>query len=408
MTSTPTIPAVRSPSSTASGSRSTTCRSTRYISFVLASALALAACGKGEARHEVAPSAAADVARAEPAPAADVAKAEPPAPTPSDAPAAAAAAVKPVEVTPTGSPRAVALVEALERIKGGTIDEEALASLAEDVVIAQIGDPTTPELRGRGAVLAALKDAAAAIRYFTLTPSRLYEAGDWIVIDAVLFGHHAGELLGRAPSDTVTVFGVALVLACHFGEDGKVDRIEGYFDGEALRLELGILAPPPGGKERLIAGPRGGAAKYTHGAPNPANEELVRRAEAALGDGSVDAAWASLFAPGFEFDNVNENNFFRDADGYLAYWRQPTEHGVKRTPGAELERVLSVDDCVLTWGVVRGTYTGEGQARVPAGTKVDVHVFDIWTLADGRIKSRKSFTNGLEALSQLGLLENVK
>jgi|GEM_PF-3004211 len=303
-----------------------------------------------------------------------------------------------------GSARGTALVKAFNAVKSGDM-AAALAGFAEDVVIARIGDPYAPTITGREAVITALQSAASTMRYFAATPSRLYESGDWIAADAVLFGHHTGELLGRAP--TGAVIGVALVLAFHFDEAGEIDRVESYFDGEALRRQIGALSPPPGGKVRLIAAPTDDEPEFTRGPGVPENEAVVRRFEAALADGSLGASWDALVQPNPNFENVNENNRFETRDDYLAHWTRPTELGVKLTPGVRFERLLSVDDRVLTWSTLHGVYGGEGPATVPEGTEITQRVFEIWTLRDGKVKSRKSFSNGLEVLAQLGMLPDA-
>ncbi|PKN56717.1 MAG: hypothetical protein CVU56_14680 [Deltaproteobacteria bacterium HGW-Deltaproteobacteria-14] len=320
-------------------------------------------------------------------------------------PTSDAAAYVPVPLehppNPPTSARAVALAASVARYNAHAFDE-AYADMVDGVVVRQIGDPIAPVLTGRAALVARDRAMAEAATYYAIVAERLYEAGDWIIVDGVIWGKQDAPLFGHPASHRR--FGVAVIWAYHYTADDKIDRVDRFFDDAALLYQLGHLEPVPGARTRLQAAPTDDAIESTEGAPNTANEALVARIEAAFADGTVDAQWDALFSPGFVFDNVNETNRITTKDEYLQYRRAPTELGVQRTPAARLERVLSVDDRVLTWSEHPGTYTGEGVATVPKGTEVTVHTFDLWTVADGKVKSLRSFGNGLEAMAQLGML----
>ena len=324
-------------------------------------------------------------------------------------PAADAAAYVPAPLenppNPPTSARAVALVKSIARFNAHAFDE-ACADMVDGVVIQQVGDPVTPVLTGREALAARDRAMAEAATHYAIVAERLYEAGDWIIVDGVIWGQQDAPLFGHPASHRR--FSVAVIWAYHYDADGKIDRVDRFFDDAALLLQLGHLEPVPGARERLQAAPTDDAVESTEGAPNPTGEAIVRRVEATFADGTVDAAWDGLFAPTFRFSSVNETLQTTTKAEYLAYRRAPDELGVRWSPTVQLDRVLSVDDRVLTWATHVGTYTGEGVASVPKGTEVTVHTFGIWVLADGKVKSLRSFGNGLEVRAQLGMLPGVR
>ena len=314
---------------------------------------------------------------------------------------------------PPTSARAVALVASITRFNAHAFDE-AYAGMIDGVVVQQVGDPVTPVLTGREAIAARDRAMAEAATHYAIVAERLYEAGDWIIIDGVIWGQQDAPLFGHPASRRR--FSVAVIWAYHYDADGKIDRVDRFFDDAALLLQLGHLEPVPGARERLQAAPTDDAVESTEGAPNPTGEAIVRRVEATFADGTIDAAWDGLFAPTFRFSSVNETLQTTTQTEYLAYRRAPDELGVRWSPAVQLDRVLSVDDRVLTWATHVGTYTGEGTgegtgedaASVPKGTDVTAHTFDIWVLADGKVKSQRTFGNGLEVRAQLGMLPGVR
>jgi len=365
-----------------------------------------AACGSERAPAPASPPAAVAVAQS-PDPAApsagSVAPTPPtsPAPTPRSEPVVAPVAPSPPHEAETGSARALALGASFARYNAGAYDD-AWPMLTEATAIHDVGNPYTPALVGRAALIARDRAFAAAFEYPRITPERLYEAGDWIIANPVYSGVYIDPATGKAPRSHT--LGVAAILAFHYAADGTVDRVDRFFDGAAMRMQIGLWSRLPGPGLRILAGPTDDELEFTQGEPNPVNEATVRAITAAVADGSLGATWERYFGPGFLYENINESVLITERDAFLAHL-DAVELGVLRDRAVTLERVVSVDRNVMTWTVRGGTYKGGLDGVAAREQRVEVHGFDLWTFApDGRVKTWRRYDNGLEVLAQLGAL----
>ena len=129
------------------------------------------------------------------------------------------------------------------------------------------------------------------------------------------------------------------------------------------------------------------------------NVEILRRAIEAFNRGDPHA-WAAVLAPDFEYIAsgavVGIGGTYRGADGFRqfldSFWDEFDE------PTVELGEVIASGDQVLA----SVTFRGRGKH---SGITTDWHLWQLWTLLDGKAVRGQAFTRKEEALEAAGLSE---
>ena len=112
-----------------------------------------------------------------------------------------------------------------------------------------------------------------------------------------------------------------------------------------------------------------------------------------------DFGWATLAAPGFEYEAggaVGASGSFRGLEGFMRFleqfWEEFDEAHV------EPQELIDAGDSVLA----ATSFRGRGKQ---SGVEVNMEVFQLWTFRDGKVIRGQGFFDREEALDAAGLSE---
>ncbi len=331
---------------------------------------------------------------AEPAPEAPKpAEPAPEAPKPAEP---APEAPKPAEPAPEApaTDRAAAVIRGIELASQGKYDE-SLADWADTAVWHSVG---RPELVGKAAILAEMAEGRKAFPDLQLKPTWIFDAGETVVAITVLRGTNSGPL-GTAPATGKTV-GIETAVVFHFGADGKVDRATEFFDEQKVAAQLGVIPgaegqPVPPVLELPTAEPT-----IVKGAANEANLVTAKAIMDAFKKDTFAAKLRETLTADFTMTDPMTGGTIAGAEasitalekGLFAMW--PDYSGTATWTGSVGEWVITVLDN-------QGTYKG-GIPGVEAKDQVSkFKSLDLMLYEGGKVKTYKSFANGMEIMAAL-------
>jgi steroid delta-isomerase-like uncharacterized protein len=129
------------------------------------------------------------------------------------------------------------------------------------------------------------------------------------------------------------------------------------------------------------------------------NKEIVKRFFKEWNKGNIDIA-DELYAPGYSwyYSSTTANPMPREER--IEFFKM----FVKAFPDANwtIQGLFPVDDRVIAWLTVRGTHKGEFRGILATGNKIEVNVFDMFRIQDGKIIEEREETDMLGLYQQLG------
>ena len=277
----------------------------------------------------------------------------------------------------------------------------AFANVTDDVVVNEVGDPMTPVVTGKAAFLAEHRAMLVGFPDTKVSPVRVYDAGEWVISEVVITGTNTGAFQGMEATNKP--FGVAAAMAYHFNADGKVDRIDNFVDSATIMMQMGAIpAPPEMGEMKLVAAPEA-APEIIKGEPNEANVETVKGWYAAFTNDNLQAAVDKYWADDFTFHGPNEGMELKGKQENHDYLKKMM-FGMFPDWTGTVENTVSVGDYVIAWTTSAGTYKGGMPGVEAADQKISSHSLDFSKLADGKVAEFTYYGNGLEFMSQLGMM----
>ena len=287
--------------------------------------------------------------------------------------------------------------------------DAAFANLADNVVMNNVGDPMTPTLNGREAVMANFRAIVAGFPDTKATPVRVFDMGDMIVVEMVLTGTQTGAFRGIEATNKPV--GVATAMTWHFDADNKIDRMDSFFDAATMMMQVGAISTPAEmGELKLVSAPEGEVqiikadpADANAAATAATNVALVNAWYADFTSGNLQAAADKYWADDFTYTGANEGVMMTGKQQNVDYLTK-TMFSMFPDWSGKLEQSASVGGYVIGWSVSTATYKGGMPGVEAKDQKITTHSLDITQVVDGKIKGFTYYGNGLEFMSQLGMI----
>ncbi|AKU93900.1 hypothetical protein AKJ09_00564 [Labilithrix luteola] len=274
-------------------------------------------------------------------------------------------------------------------------DAKKLASLfTESAVITDAGVPIVA--RGRDSIEARYRRSFDAFSDFTAAPSRIFVTGDVAIVEWSWRGTHTGDL-GPAKA-THEPTGAAAVDVLWFAADGRVEVLHSYCDWNTVLAHVGAsparVRPIPDLATRPLIVTNGGEAE-------PQNLAMARTMLGAWEKKSV-SDFVQHLADDETWDDLTQAETIRGKPAS----KQLFADWIKAFPDAKTDTMnaWAIGDFVIVEGTFSGTHQGAFAGIPPTKKSLHVHGIDILQFDDGKIVKGWSYTNGLEAATQLGLV----
>lgn len=348
----------------------------RSITFGLAAALVLVACGGEEVKPAQTP--VAPVATTPPAPVTTEPVAEAP-----KAPAPTLAELQ--RKTSEGLGQAI-----------NAHDAKKLASFyTENAVVKTAG---MPDITGRDAIAADWQKRFDMIPTAKSMVSRVFVKGDVVVAEWSWAGTHSVDMMGvKATEKPIGAMGADVMW---FTPEGLVKEQHTYFDMGTLLSQIGVSkakgrpAPSlPTGAPTIVRGTDGGdEAKNVEAATKMFNAFEKKSDADFLGGASDDLTWDDMTQPEASKGKAAAKKYFTAMTTAFPDVKSSTTNA------------WGVGDFVVAEGTLSGTHKAAFFGIQPTKKQINLHGLDIIQFKDGKIVSGRSYGNGAEMMTQLGLM----
>jgi steroid delta-isomerase-like uncharacterized protein len=258
--------------------------------------------------------------------------------------------------------------------------EDAAESFADDAVVTIV--PTGEVYEGREGYVRYVRAWAAAFPDLKIEIARLETSGSTGVVEYSLRGTHTGPLVcgeGFVPATCATI---DLRLCDVLGfEDGRITRLESYFDSATLLRQMGLLPHSP----LHAADRRAGLELYAttvDTAEDQRNKALVHRFLEEVVNQRNPAAAAAICASDVAWHGaaIGEAHDLGGVQSQLAAL-------LAAFPDLELEvhDTIAEQTRVAARMTLRGTHLGEFQGVPATGRRVASRVLGVFRIADGHV-----------------------
>jgi steroid delta-isomerase-like uncharacterized protein len=277
-------------------------------------------------------------------------------------------------------------------------DAGAAAELyAPDTTQQLAGEPVN---EGRAAVQKVLEGAFARSKDAKLAIGRVWVGSSVSIVEYVFSGLQTPGDAGVAKR-----FGVPGVVVLRFDADGLVKTERQYFDlaDNLGQVDLKLL---PRGFDKvraaMTAPPSGADVLESKGTPAESrNLDTMNKLYGALDVHAIDDAMA-LIADDFVLEDFTTPGPQKKADA-----RKRAAAILAAIPDYKVARatIVAAGDDVVVESSVTGTFTAALGAIPPTGKPVLVHQLDVWRVEAGKITRQWAYSNQMEVLAQLGVLQ---
>lgn len=362
-----------------------------YVSILAVAALSTAACSKKAPEAKPEPAKTEEPKKEEP-----TAKEEPKKEEPTAA-KEEPAKEEPAKEEPkpaTAADRTEGVQKALENWAAGKYDE-VYANFTDDAVRYEVGDPNMPEIKGKQAIIDASKKMAESMSDAKVKASRIIEAGDTQIVEAVMTANIKTK--GADGAEVVKPVAVNSAMVLTYNAEGKVTAMWHFMDGMSVMQQAGIA---PGLPEGFVAPTLPETTEIVKGDANPNLMATYKAFGEKMKPDTIDQAIADLIADDYKMVDFHSGKTVGKADmaAFMKGWM-----GMFADQTMTVDKEITAGEYLVTVTTNTATYkTGIEGAK--ADTKVTTHELAISRIVDGKFKSWAGYMNGLEFASQLGLL----
>jgi len=346
----------------------------RSISFI-AVGLVLVACGGDEVKPPVTP-------------AAPVAATTPPSPATTEPPVEAA---KP---QPTLAELQRKTSEGIAAAINAHDAKKVAGFYSESAVIKTAG---VPDSTGRDAIAADWQKRFDTIPNAKSMASRVFVKGDVVVVEWSWTGTHTTDLLGvKATEKPIGASGADVMW---FAPDGLVKEQHTYVDMGTIMSQVGASKQKGRPVPTLATAPQMVIA--TSSADETKNTEAASKMFASF-EKKSEADFVAAAADDISWDDMTQPETSKGKEAAKKYFKAMTTAfpDVKTTT----TNAWGVGDFVIAEGTMTGTHKA-AFFGIPATKKqINLHGLDIIQFKDGKAIKGTSYGNGVEMMSQLGLM----
>jgi steroid delta-isomerase-like uncharacterized protein len=278
-------------------------------------------------------------------------------------------------------------------------DLERVAALyAPDAQVASIRPEGWHTERGPAAAAQALAPYFAAFPDVRLAAVRIFRAGDRVIIEWVSDGTNKGSLGGAPPTGKRA--GIAGISLLRFDRKGLIRTSETAFDEVTLAQQVGLA---PGPAHAIPAWPTAPATWIEAGKAST-EAKAVAAAKA-----TWPAAWNKHDPKAYDAvitdDAAHLELSGADSKGRAACLAELAMY-IKAMPDmhATVEEGWGFGDIAILKFTFRGTMKGPIGPFKPTGKPIVIHGIDVDLLRDGKMASAVTYSNGVELLTELGVL----
>lgn len=273
--------------------------------------------------------------------------------------------------------------------------KKVAATFAENATLLVAG---MPEIKGREAIEAYVRQTMKAFSKTKLALTRTFQKGDVMAVEWVFNGTHAGEYMGlKATEKPVGFHGASLVTT---KTDGSIREQHDYFDVATIMAQVGASKPRARPIPSLPASAEGHAAK---GAPDEEkNAELVKAFYAAM-EKKSESQFTGALADTVLYEDFTQPEVSKgraDAKRFFGMFTKAFPDA-KQAPTT----LFGIEDFVIVEAVMTGTQKGPLGPIPPTKKAVALRSLDVLQLKDGKIAKGWTYSNGAELMTQLGLLK---
>lgn len=347
----------------------------RSITFGLALGLVLVACGGEEVKPPVTP-----VAPAVTTP--------PP-----------VATVEPVKEEPKPQPTFAELQKKTMMGLGEALnahDAKKLAALYTETAVIKM--PGAPDSTGRAAIASDWQKRFDSSSNSKSAPSRIFMKGDVVVVEWTWNGTHSGEMMGvKATEKPIGAMGADVIW---FTPEGLIKEQHTYLDVGTIMSQIGVSKA----KVRAIPAMPGGAPTVVASTSSADETKNVDAATKMFGafEKKSDADFMGGAAEDITWDDMTQPETMKGKAAGKKYFTAMTTAfpDVKATT----QNAWGVGDFVIAEGTLSGTHKAAFFGIQPTKKQISLHGLDIIQFKDGKIVSGRSYGNGAEMMTQLGLM----
>ena len=332
-------------------------------------------------------------------------QAPPPAPPPPPATAEATPPPAPADTTPPPAPKPsltdmmTASIKTVTDSLNGHDPAKYASVFAPDGVVKQGG---VPDISGRDAIAADIKNLFATFPDLKFAFSRVLSKGntgvstwDWNGTDS-----GAGFMGAKPTSRPVGVSGATVAI---YNDDGLIKELHIYSDQSTVAQQVdpkakkGTFRAPPTLATQIETVSAGGPDEDKNLAAGKAMYQL-------LDDHKVKDLCAGMASNDAPIDDFSMPMTFKGTKGCSDY----INGFVKALPDFKsqpLANQIAIGPYLVSEGTVQGTNKGPMGPIKATGKPVNLHFIDIVQLKDGKVTRLWSYANGVELLTQLGVLK---
>ncbi len=270
---------------------------------------------------------------------------------------------------------------------------KAASIYADDALVRVAG---MNDIEGRAAAEANAQEMFDAFTNLKIAPHRVWTFGDLVVTEWVLNGNYSGSLLGMKGKDQP--IGHAGLSLMWFDDEGRVKEEHRYADiGTVLKQVSGKAPLPP--IPEMPSAPQ----SFAPAADAATNVDVVRSVYGAIENKNEKDLLARLT------DDVTLDGPFGKING-KAEAKKFLASFSRSFPDARvtLTNAWGTADGAIAEYVITGTQKGSILGLAPTNRAVAVHAADVMKIADGKVSSSTTYSNGLELLGELGALKSEK
>lgn len=348
----------------------------RSVSFGVAVGFLLVACGGDEVKPQPVTPAAPVVTTPPPAPVAEAPKEEPkPAPTMAEL----------QKKTSEGIGMAL-----------NAHDAKKLASFYGEHAIIRL--PGMPDITGREAIAAMWQKNFDSTSNTKSSASRVFVKGDVVVVEWAYAGTHSGDMMGvKATEKPVGAMGADVMW---FSPDGLVKEQHTYFDMGTIMSQIGASKQKARAVPTIaMTAPQ--VVVSTNSADETKNVEAANKMFGAF-EKKSDADFLAAASDDITWDDMTQPETMKGKAAGKKYFTEMTKAfpDVKATT----QNAWGIGDFVIAEGTLSGTHKGPFFGLQPTKKQMNVHGLDIIQFKDGKVVSGRSYGNGAEMMTQLGLM----
>jgi len=273
------------------------------------------------------------------------------------------------------------------------------AVFAPDGVVKQGG---VPDIVGRDAIAADIKNLFTAFPDLKFAFSRALWKGNTGVSTWDWNGTDSGGFMGAKPTNRPV--GVSGATVAIYNDDGLIKELHIYSDQTTVMQQL-----DPKAKKGSFRAPPTLATQIetvSAGGPDEANNLAAGQAMYQLLDNhKVKDLCAGMAGNDAPIDDYSMPVTFKGTKGCTDY----IGAFVKALPDLKTQPLASqitIGPYLVSEGVVQGTQKGPMGPIKATGKPVAMHFIDIAQLANGKVTRLWSYANGVELLTQLGVIKS--